>query len=366
MKTVGIVGGGQLGKMLAEAAKPLGLRMVVLDPTPNCPAAQVADKHVVGDFRDHDTVVAFAKEADVLTFEIESANAQALEELVSRGFPVHPTPTTLAIIKDKLRQKRFLTEHGISVAPFAQVDDAETLGYPYILKARSGGFDGRGNALVEKKEDLPAAWEKIGNVPAYAEGLVSFDKELAIVAARTTSGEIQVYPLVETIHKDHICHMVLAPAPVNESIVRKAHAVAEKVLQAFDGAGVFGIEMFLVGGDVLVNEIAPRVHNSGHFSIEGSITSQFENHMRAVAGLPLGSTDMKAPAAVMINILGGRNGPATPSGVEEAQKIPGVGVHMYGKVETRIGRKMGHLTAVGNTLEEAKAAAEQAFTLISI
>ncbi len=365
-KTIGIAGGGQLGRMLADAAHALSLKVITLDPDPKGPAGQVSDEQIAGDYKDAAMIAALAKKSDVLTFEIESVNAGALESLAAEGYPVHPTPSTLSIIKDKWYQKQFLQTHGIPVAPYALPEEAEGLGYPYILKARSGGFDGRGNALVEKSEDLHDAVQKIKGAAAYAEGFVHFDKELAIVAARTTAGEIRVFPLVETIHRNHICHMTLAPAPVSEDVAKKAHDLAEKVLASFEGAGVFAIEMFLVDGEVLVNEIAPRVHNSGHYTIEACHASQFEQHIRAVAGEPLGDPSMKVPAAVMINILGDRDGAAEPKGMEAAETIPGVKVHFYGKMETRKERKMGHLTATADTLEEAHANAEKARALISI
>jgi len=363
MKTIGIAGGGQLGRMLADAAHGLGFKVIVLDPVSRSPAAQVADEHIVGDFKDGTKLRELAGKSDFLTYEIESVDAATLEEL-TKEMPVNPSPKTLAIIKDKLVQKRFLQEHGIPVAPFS--DDIENFGYPYILKARSGGFDGRGNALVEKPEDVSGAKAKLKNAPSYAERVVPFEKELATVAARTTDGTIEVYPLVETIHKNHICHEVFAPAPVPPDVAEKAHKLAQKVLASFDGAGVFAIEMFLVNGEVIVNEIAPRVHNSGHLTIEACETSQFENHIRAISGMKLGSTTMKHPAAVMANVLGEREGKARPEGIEEASKLPGVFVHVYGKMDTRPERKMGHITAVANTLGEAKERAEKARTLISI
>lgn len=372
MKTLGIVGGGQLGRLLADAAKGLGIRTVILDPTPACPASDVADKQIVGDFKDHEAVVAFAKECDVMTFEIESANADALHELVAKGFPVHPTPSTLALIKDKLVQKDFLTKHGIPVAPYRAVaNEAEgreagkTLGYPLVLKARSGGYDGRGNALVRSEADLIPAMEKLGG-NLYAEGFVEFQKELAVVAVRTTEGEIRIYPVVETVHEDHICNIVTMPAPVDASIHTKAETLAHNVLASFEGAGVFAIEMFLVGDDVLVNEIAPRVHNSGHLTIEACEASQFENHVRAVMGMPLGSTAMKIPAAVMVNILGDRTGPADVKGVEEAEALGNVVVHIYGKKETKPARKMGHITATAPTGTEALEKAQEARKRVSI
>lgn len=365
MKTLGIAGGGQLARMLAEAAHGLGLRVVVLDPTPNSPAAQVADSQLLGDYKDGGKILQFAGMCDAMTFDIESVNAEALKELSARRFPVHPTPTTLSIVQDKLKQKQFLTARNIPVAPFADISDAASLGYPQVIKARSGGFDGRGNALVASPEEIPAAMHKLKHAPAYAEQFVRFEKELAIVAARTADGSIEVYPLVETIHKNHICQEVLAPAWVADDVVRKAHDVAQKVLASFDGAGVFAIELFLVDGSILVNEIAPRVHNSGHFSIEACETSQFENHVRAVMGMPLGPTKMKVPAAAMVNILGERSGKAEPKGIAEAEALGGVKVHIYGKMDTRPERKMGHITAVADTLTEAKEKAEKARTLVS-
>jgi phosphoribosylaminoimidazole carboxylase len=363
MKTIGIAGGGQLGRMLTDAARGLGFRVVVLDPTPDSPAAQVADEQIVGDYKNAVMLRALAEKSDFLTYEIESVNVEALEE-ISHTIPVNPSPKTLSIIKDKLLQKRFLQDHDIPVAAFS--DEIESFGYPYILKARSGGFDGRGNARVENTGQLQVAKEKLKNSPAYAERIVPFEKELAIVAVRTNDGNVEIYPLVETIHKNHICHEVLAPASVGTDVAKKAHDLGQKVLGSFDGAGVFAIEMFLVGDDVLVNEVAPRVHNSGHFTIEACETSQFENHIRAVAGMPLGSVAMKVPAAVMVNILGGRSGEAEPKGVETAEKIEGVKVHIYGKMDTRPERKMGHITAVAETLGEAKEKAEKARTLVSI
>lgn len=391
MKTIGIAGGGQLGRMLTNAAHTLGFRVVTLDPVPLGPAGQVSDEQIAGDYTERDLMRLLASKSDVVTFEIESVNAEALREIEGEGKPVHPTPRTLAIIKDKLAQKRFLAEKSIAVAPFAEERDAERLGYPYVLKARSGGFDGRGNALVENADGLADAFAKLKGAPAYAEGFVTFEKELAVVAARTTAGDIKVFPLVETIHRNHICHMVLCPAPVSEDIAHKAHALAEKVLAAFDGAGVFAIEMFLVSPEttlsarervegsahstssgqtadyqLFVNEVAPRVHNSGHHTIEACETSQFEQHIRAVAGLPLGATAMKVPAAVMINILGERDGKADAQGIEEAENLGGVHVHIYGKMDTRRERKMGHITATADSLEEAREKAEKARALISI
>ena len=372
IKTIGIVGGGQLGRMLTEAAHRLGFKVLILDPEPNSPAGQVADGQVVGDYKDEQSILEFSKSVDVITYDIEGVCQSALESLEQGGFPVHPTAKTLSIIRDKFTQKTLLSSIGIPVADFMEVstpDDAlaagETFGYPYILKARTGGFDGRGNMKIDSPNDVPSAFSVLGT-NLCAEKLVPFDMELAIVAARTVTGEISVFPLVETVHEDHICKMTFTPANAAQAIREKAALIAEKVLTAFPGAGVFAIELFLVGNDLLVNEIAPRVHNSGHFSIEACVASQFEQHIRAITGMPLGSSEMKTPAAVMVNILGTRDGVSEPRGVEEAEQISGVAVHIYGKLQVRTKRKMGHITAIGNTREEAEQNALKALAAITL
>ena len=372
-KTIGIVGGGQLGRMLAQAGRRLGFRTVVLDPTPESPAGQAAEVQIVGDFKDPEMVKKLGAEADFITFEIELADNAALEELMREGKPVNPSPATLAVIKDKYEQKKFLRSHDIPTAEFVEVKnrkDAIKAGtefsYPYVLKAKRDSYDGRGNATVENEAAVGVAIEKLKGRELYAEKWVPFTKELAVIAARGVSGEIVVYPVVETIHKDHICDTVLCPAPIEENDKRKAESLARSVMEHLSGQGVFGIEMFLIGDEVLVNEIAPRVHNSGHHTIEACETSQFEQHIRAVTNMPLGSTRMVAPATVMVNILGERLGPAEPKGIAEAEKIEGVKVHIYGKKETKPKRKMGHITAVADTLEVALARAKEARAKISI
>ena len=374
-RTLGIAGGGQLGLMLTQAAHQLGFAVTVLDPTPQSPASHQADRQIVGDFADPDAVHSLAKGVDVLTFEIESTHAGALADIAAqRAGQVQPLPDTLGRINDKLAQKTMLAEAGIPVASFQEVTDRESLeqaaqafGYPVVLKSRRGGYDGRGNATLHEAAGINEAMTKLGGADLYVEQFIPFAKELAVVAARTKQGTVATYPVVETIHRNHICHTVLAPAPVAAAISERATAVAQDVLTLFGGAGVFGIELFLTpAGEVLVNEIAPRVHNSGHFTIEGCHTSQFEQHVRAVAGLPLGPTTMKQGAAVMVNILGDRTGPADPQGVAEAEALGNVKVHIYGKQETRPERKMGHLTAWGATLNEAQQLAEAARARVSI
>jgi phosphoribosylaminoimidazole carboxylase PurK protein len=373
-KRIGIVGGGQLGRMLTDAAHDLGFWVTVLDPMPNSPAGQVADAQLLGSFKDAEKIFELAAMSDVMTFEIESANAEALEKLVSQGFPVHPKPGTLVIIKDKYKQKFFLQKHGIPVGDFVAVNSikevaviGERFGYPFLLKARFDAYDGRGNVVVAGPVEIQSAYTKLGGGLLYAEKFVPFVKELAVVSARGTTGEIVTFPVVETVHKNNICHIVRSPAPVSIEIQQKAESVARDALTALSGVGVFAVEMFFTEtGDILVNEIAPRVHNSGHHTIEAFVMSQFEAHIRAITGMPFVDPKPRAAASVMVNILGEREGPAELSGQKEAETLGGVTVHVYGKLETRMERKMGHITAVADTLEEAEIKALQARKHISI
>jgi 5-(carboxyamino)imidazole ribonucleotide synthase len=372
--TIGIVGGGQLGRMLTEAAQPLGFKVVVLNPSPNSPASQVGAEEIMGDLYDPKALRELAERSDYVTVEIEHLDPKVLAELGSKGLSVNPSPKIISIIQDKFAQKEWLRYANIPVADFVQITDEESVrkaledfGGKMLLKTRRGAFDGRGNAMVASPEELNAALSIFEGKDLYAERVVPFIKELAVVLAKDENGQVVTYPVVETIHQRNICVEVLMPAPVDEAATAKARQVALDVAQHLEGAGVFAIEMFLTAdGDVLVNEIAPRVHNSGHVTIEACETSQFEQHIRAVTGLPLGPTTMKVPAAVMVNILGERDGPTEVRGVEEAEAIPGVTVHLYGKSPTKIDRKMGHITSVGDTLEEAKEKAEKARSLISI
>jgi len=371
---IGIVGGGQLGRLIAIDAKKLGFTVNIIDPTPNSPAGQVADHQIVADYTDEKAIRELAKISDYLTFEIELANAEILDELAKKGLQINPSAQMLGIIKDKLEQKKFLDKANIPVADFVEVNSMEDIlkagkkfGYPFLLKARFGAYDGRGNALIKTEKDIDKGLKKLQGRKLYVEKFVPFIKEIAVMVGRNLKDEIISYPVVETIHKNNILHLLIAPAPIDKKIQTKAQHLAEKVMQQLKGAGMFGIEMFLTKtGDVLINEIAPRVHNSGHYTIEANETSQFEQHARAITGMPFGSTKMKVPAAVMINILGERDGPAKPQGIAEAEKIPGVTVHIYGKLQTRVDRKMGHLTAVGETVEEALSKAKKAQKLITI
>lgn len=371
---IGIVGGGQLGRMLTFEAKKMGFDVLVLDPTINSPAAQIADEHIVADFKDETAIRNLASKCDFLTFEIELANAKILDKLKEQGIKIDPSPKTLKIIKDKLKQKEFFKEVGIPTPHFVSVASsrdiaaaAQKFGYPILLKARFDAYDGRGNYLIEKPAQIKEAVKKLSGRKLYVEKFVHFNKELAIMVARNDKGEIAAYPVVETIHRNNICHTVFAPAPVSKTIRQRAKQLATKVMKHLSGAGVFGIEMFLTKeGKVMVNEIAPRVHNSGHYTIEACVTSQFAQHVRAITGMPLGSTEMLVPAAVMVNILGERRGNAKIKGLDKALGIKNVAVHIYGKRETKVERKMGHITVIDNNLKSAYKKAATARNYINI
>lgn len=371
---IGIVGGGQLGRMLGIAAKQMGFHVTVTDPTPKSPASHVVDEQIVAGYSDPVATKKLASLSDFLTVEIEHIDTSTLQSLAVRGARVNPSPKTIEMIKDKFRQKEYLKSHKIPTAWFKEIKSADELrstvkkwGYPMLLKAKHDAFDGRGNALIKNDVDMRRALDAFGARALYAERFVPFLKELAVLAARDTKGNIAFYPVVETIHKNNICHIVKAPAPVTPGVTKKVLRLSKRVMAHLKGAGVFAIEMFVTkDGKVLVNEIAPRVHNSGHFTIEGSVTSQFEQHIRAITGLPLGKTDMRVKAAVMINIIGERKGAVDVKALEKVLEIPDVHVHIYGKAETKPERKMGHITATGKTMKEAYNKAVKARKLLSI
>lgn len=372
--TIGIVGGGQLGRMLTLAAKPLGFRVVVLNPQSGGPAAQVGADEIVGNLYDETALKQLAEQSEYITVEIEHLNADALEAIEAAGVPVHPAPATIRLIQDKFKQKEYLHQAGVPLAPFVGIADKEAalaalenFGGKMLLKTREGAYDGRGNMLIESTEDIDKAYEVFSEQPLYGEGFVPFERELAVMVARDTAGSIAVYPIVETVHERNICTEVLAPAQIPDVQREKAEAVARKVASLLKGAGTFGIELFqTTNGDILVNEIAPRVHNSGHYTPEACRVGQFEQHIRAITGLPLGSTEMIVPAAVMINILGERNGPTEIKGRAEVLSNPYVSLHLYDKHPTKIDRKMGHITATGATVAEARQRARRARQQFSI
>ena len=374
INSLGILGGGQLGRMLCQAAHELKINTSVLDPTPNSPAGQIVQKQIVGDFKDAKKVKSFSKKVDALTFEIEGANANVLKELKKEGLHVQPSGKTLEVIQDKFAQKELLKKNKLPLPKFAKVEsfeDAKNFGnkfdYPIVLKARHHAYDGRGNALVKSEKDLKRGFEKLSDKDLYVEQFIPFKKEIAIQVSRGSEKSLRYFPVVETIQKNNICHIVIAPASIPSKSRNNAKLLAKKVMSLLKGKGVFAIEMFLTKDNkVLINEIAPRVHNSGHYTIEACSVSQFEQHVRCVCKLPTKSIRMLHPAAVLINILGTRNGRVRLKGIKKAQEIPGVFVHIYGKNETRVERKMGHITALDKSTKEALQKAQKARRLISI
>lgn len=370
-KKIAIVGGGQLGMMLHQAAHQVGVEVAVLDAK-GTSAHQVGALLVEGKIKSSEDVLrlaaAFGKNAPI-TIEVEHVAIDALQKLKDEGFVVHPDPNTLQVISDKYSQKKYLRKHKIPVANFEEVKDANTVKKllatwkeGLILKTKKGGFDGRGNLVLKNEKDLksPKVQEMLLAGSLYAEKLYPFKKELAVILARDVLGNVVVYPVFETIHADNICNMVIAPARISDKVKMKAEEVGRRTLDVLEGSGVFTVEMFLGSNDeVLVNEIAPRVHNSGHLTIEANKTSQFSNHVKAVTGQKLGDVDMVVPYAVMINILRGV-GVNKPI-IEEFSSRSFI--HWYGK-EGRMPpldpRKIGHVTGLGDSFEQALQAAQEA------
>lgn len=368
---IGIIGGGQLGRMMVKAAKRLGCTCVVLDPTPGSPAGQVAGHQIVGAYHDPARLRELAESCDVTTFDIEDIDTDTLIELEREGRCIHPSPRLLAEIQDKLRQKRLLAAADIPTAGFVEVEGDERaafarFGYPLVQKARRGGYDGRGVAVLKSAADFNAYLP----VPSLVERFVPADKELAVLVARGRDGDTRSYPVVEMRFRpgENVLDLLLAPAQVPPEIAAAAQGLAVRTVHALGGVGIFGIELFLTAdGTLLVNEVAPRTHNSGHYTIEACITDQFEQHLRAILGLPLGSTDLLCPAA-MINLLGapGHRGRPVIRGMAAALAIPGVCLHIYGKAATTPFRKMGHVTVLDRDLGAARDKAERVRGLLEI
>jgi len=368
---IGIIGGGQLGRMMVAAAKRIGFVCTVLDPTPNSPAGQVSGHQIVGHYHDPAVLRELVESCDVTTFDIEDIDAETLSTLSRAGHRIFPCPGLLADIQDKLRQKQALVDAGIPTADFvpADVPDADAFaafGYPLVQKARRGGYDGRGVQVMQGPEDFGRHLP----VPSLIERFIPAERELAVMVARGQDGETRSYPPVEMCFRagENILDMLLAPARVPAHIAAAARALAVDTVEALAGVGIFGIELFQTAdGGLLVNEVAPRTHNSGHYTIEACITDQFQQHLRAITGLPLGSTDLLVPAA-MINLLGepGFAGRPVIRGLRQALAIPGVSVHLYGKATTRAHRKMGHVTVLDSDIEQARAKAERVRDLIRI
>ncbi len=366
--TLGILGGGQLGKMILQETRKWDIKTKVLDPSPEAPSRMACNDFLTGDLLDYQTIIDFAKDVDVLTIEIENVNIAALETLEAAGTAVYPPTKALKKIANKATQKVFYSEQNIPTAPFicfnatSEIKESlqnGALSLPFVWKSAQFGYDGQGVKIVRKVQDL----EELPNVACIAETLIPFEKELAVIVCRNPSGEVVNYPVVEMeFHPEaNQVEYVLCPARLDQKIAQKAIEVALKTSEAYAHVGLLAVEMFLTKeGDVLVNEVAPRPHNSGHYSIEASVTNQYEQHLRAILNLPLGDCSSKM-AAVMVNLVGseGHSGPVHYKNIENILALEGVTPHIYGKRDTRPFRKMGHVTVVNTQMEKARHLAEQ-------
>lgn len=362
--SIGVLGGGQLGRMLFQSAINFNLSIAFLDPDPNAPCAKLSGEFTVGSLSDFETVYAFGKGKDLITIEIENVNIAALKKLALEGVSVFPQPHIIELIQDKRKQKTFYKANRIPTADFVLTEnkaDAATHAnfLPAVHKLGKEGYDGRGVQVIETASD----WDKAFDRPGLLERKVDFEKELSVIVARNSVGEIRTFPVVElSFHPEaNLVEFLFCPAEINEDVAIKAKDIAIEVIQKLDMVGLLAVEMFLTKtGEILVNEIAPRTHNSGHQSIEGNTTSQFEQHLRAILNLPLGNTDLRLPSA-MVNVLGeeGFTGKALYQGLEEILKIDGVHVHLYGKLNTKPFRKMGHITITDTDIERLKVKAIQ-------
>lgn len=373
--TLGILGGGQLGKMLLYETRKWDVRTKVMDPSAEAPARLACNTFVQGDLMDYQSVMDFGRGLDVLTIEIENVNVQALEDLAASGVTVYPQPKTLRTIQNKANQKLFYTDNGIPTAPFSrfaytsEIEDSLHNGgitFPFVWKSARFGYDGQGVKIIREWKDL----EGLPNVECITESLIPFKNELAVIVARNPKGEVRTYPVVEMeFHPEaNQVEYVLCPARIPDTVAREAREIALKVSQGLGQVGLLAVEMFRTQDDrILVNEVAPRPHNSGHYSIEGSFTNQFEQHLRAILGLPLGETDNKV-ATVMVNLVGaeGYQGQVHYEGLSAVLDMPGVTPHIYGKRETRPFRKMGHVTIADASLERARATAAEVKKTLSV
>ena len=361
---LGFLGAGQLARMSSLEAFRFGIQVAVFsDRTENEPVQFMTPFSTSGSFESVDDMVEFAKECDVVTLENEFISSEILAEVQEKsGTPIFPSPKSFALIENKLIEKQTFENAGIPVTPYKLVKSASDLeefgtthGWPYLLKSSKGGYDGYGNETVKDLASAQDAFKKLGgeeNRDILAEAFVPFTKELAVQVARNETGVV-VYPCCETVQENHICVAVLSPAPIEDKSQKRAQELAVKAVEAIDGKGIYAFEFFLTeDGDILLNESAPRPHNSGHYTIEGCITSQFENHVRAVLGLPLGSSKMNAPSVTMINLLGTHNRPADTDKIQQAFEAENGHLHVYGKVQSKIGRKMAHYTLLGDDLEK--------------
>ncbi len=371
---LGILGGGQLGKMLLYDTRKFDIYTKVLDPSSEAPCRIACNQFVKGDLMDYDAVIEFAKDVDVLTIEIENVNVEALAHLEKLGKKVYPSAETLQTIRDKGTQKLFYNQYDIPNSNFSCYDTKEALctdfntswSLPKVWKSRTGGYDGRGVQILKTENDI----NNLPDVPCLVEDLVDYKMELAVIVSRSVSGEIKTYPVVEMeFHPTaNQVEYVICPARISDEVSEKAQRIARKVSEAYKHVGLLAVELFLTQQDeILVNEVAPRPHNSGHYSIEGSFTNQFEQHLRAILDLPLGHTESKV-GAVMVNLVGAEEyqGPVCYKNIDKILELEGVTPHIYGKAETRPFRKMGHVTTVHQDINQARTTAEKVKGLIEV
>jgi 5-(carboxyamino)imidazole ribonucleotide synthase len=369
-KILGIIGGGQLGMMITEAAKKMPehiSKIIVLDPTENCPAAQVGAEQIIADFKDKDAIVDLANKSDIITYEIESGDSDVLKS-VEKYAEINPSPETLRIIQDKFLQKSFLLENNIPVPEFIKIEGIEDIkeglknfGYPALLKARRDAYDGRGNFKINSEDEIQKAFDYLKGQNLFLEKFIQFKMEVSVIASRNTKSQIKTYPLVENIHKENILRETIAPARVTEEVTKKAEQIAEKTMSVLKGAGTFGIEMFVTqDDDIVINEIAPRVHNSGHHTLQSSETSQFEQHLRAILGLELGNTKL-IHNTIMYNILGTKEFEGEYKSITLSES--NVYLKMYGKKISKPLRKLGHFNLVAKNGETIQQLLEKLETL---
>lgn len=371
---IGILGGGQLARMLIEACYKYGFEFHILSKEKDSPAGQITKFETVGDWNDHECLNNFSRQCDIITLENEFIEYKKIKHLEDSGKTVYPDSKSIKLIQDKFYQKKTLEKIKIPAAEFTAVESKDDIlnfakknSYPLILKSRTMGYDGKGNIEITSEKEIDNAFEKLSQRGSLmCESFVNFEKEIATQVVRNKSGEIKVYPVVETIQKNHICNLVIASKNKFVSIRNKVSEIAKNIVSELNYTGVMGIEMFLLGDEILVNELAPRVHNSGHYTIEGCYTSQFENHIRAVLNYPLGNAEMSADNSVMINIIGERNGEAIQMKTDKILSDEKIYLHNYGKKKTGIGRKMGHITVLGDELEKITRTAEKCRMKIDI
>jgi 5-(carboxyamino)imidazole ribonucleotide synthase len=357
-KILGIIGGGQLGMMITEAAQKIPehiSKVIVLDPTENCPASQVGAEQIIADYKDRNAIIELAKKSDIITYEIESGNSEVLKSV--EGYAeINPSPETLKTIQDKFLQKSFLLQNNLPVAEFIKVDTIFDLeeglkkfGFPALLKSRRDAYDGRGNFKIDSLEQIQKAYNFFNKKNLMLEKFIAFKMEVSVIAARNTKGEIKTFPLVENIHEDNILRETIAPARVSKKVAHRAEEIAKTTMNVLKGAGIFGIEMFVTKNDqIIINEIAPRVHNSGHHTLQSSEISQFDQHLRAILGLDLGNTTIIYPT-IMCNILGPKNFEGEYKPIEITE--PNLFLKMYGKKISKPLRKLGHFNLVGKSGE---------------